>query len=141
MRNRLAVCTMLALCCFVGTALASTITFDVPDKDITEKIVGKWNEEFDEMGIKLKATIVYKKDGTLTAEGSIDANGQTINIKVSGKWKVESGTLVETYEKVEPENLMPAGTTTKDKVLSIDDKTCTYRTEEGKERKRTRIKD
>ena len=137
MKRHMAGLAALALCCFVGTSLAARA--DVTDKEINEKIVGKWNEEFEENGIKVKVTLNYKKDGVLEAEGTVDANGMTINIKVTGKWKAENGALVETYEKSEPEGLIPAGKTTTDKVLSIDDKTHTIKTEEGKERKRTRI--
>jgi hypothetical protein len=139
MRKHMAGLAMLALCLFASTTLATRA--DVTDKEINEKIVGKWSEEYEENGIKVKLKLDYKKDGGYEAEGTVVTPDMTINIKVSGKWKAENGELVETYEKIEPEGLMPAGTVTKDKVLSLDDKTHTIRTEKGKEHKRTRITD
>jgi hypothetical protein len=130
---------LLVCCLFAGVTLAGTA--DVADKDITEKIVGKWSEEINEDGVKGKATMEYKKDGTMTGEGTLEVNGQNIKVTIECKWKAENGNLVVTFEKVTPDGLIPQGHVSKDKILSIDDKSCTYKDEKGKERKMTRLKD
>lgn len=127
----------------LGLSVGATVTArtEVTDKEITEKIVGKWSLERDDEGVKCKGTVEYKKDGTLAAEGTFETADQMIKFKVTGKWKAENGFMVETYEMIDPEGLMPAGTISKDKVLSLDDKTYSYENEQGKKRKLTRIKD
>lgn len=132
---------LLVGCLFAGVTLAGMARADVTDKEITEKIVGKWSEEIEEDGVKGKATIHYKKDGTMTAEATLEANGQNIKISAECKWKAENGELVVTFEKVTPEGIIPAGHVSKDKILSFDDTTCKYKDEKGKEKKMTRIKD
>lgn len=117
------------------------IAEDLSDEEITKRLVGKWEEEVDEDGIKGKVTIDYKKDGKAFAEGTLEIGGQNIKIKVEGSWKVSAKELVFTFDKVEPEGLVPVGTVSRDKILTIDEKSCTYRDEQGKERKMTRLKD
>lgn len=130
--------TAVAVCLFVGSVLAAPARTELTDEEITKKLVGKWDETLEQEGVKGKVTLEYKKDGVLEAEGTLEIGGKEVKIKVTCKWKVEKGELIETIEKAEPEGLIPAGTVTKDKVLSIDDKTCTYKDEMGKEHTKTR---
>lgn len=132
---------VVGLCTGLALAASGSVRPELTDEEITTKLVGKWEEEFNEDNVKGKATIEYKKDGTASADGNIEVNGQNIKFKITATWKVKDKELNFTFDKVEPEGLIPAGTVSKDKILTIDDKTCTYKDERGKEKKMTRLKD
>jgi hypothetical protein len=57
---------------------------------------------------------------------------------VTGKWKIKDGAVIETVDTCKPP-LIPAGTQFTDQVLEINAKILRYRTEQGKERTKTRI--
>lgn len=142
MNSRKAVWSLLLVGLCTGLVLASDrARTELTDEEITKKLVGKWEEEINEDAAKGKVTLEYKKDGNLAAEGTVDAGGQNIKFKIAATWKVKDKELIVTFDKVEPEGLIPAGTVSRDKILSIDEKSCSYRDQKGSEKKMTRLKD
>lgn len=140
MRKRNAGWAGIALVLCFGGVFAQGIRYEITDKEITEKIIGKWSEDINDDQVKGKANLEYKKDGTMTGDGTLEVGGQNIKFTIECKWKVENGELAVTFVKITPEGLIPPGTVSKDKILTIDDKGCTYRDEKGKERKMTRVR-
>jgi len=110
------------------------------DEEITKLLPGKWliSEEI-AMGVKIKGSTTYDKDGSFVAEGEITANGNTMKINVSGTWKVKDGYVIETAAKSDIPNVK-AGDVTKDQVLQIDEKTMKIKDEMGRAHVATRDK-
>jgi hypothetical protein len=111
------------------------------DAEITKLLVGKWAVEVDEMGVKVKGTQEYTKDGKFAAEATIEAGKNTIKLTVSGTWVVKDGMVIETVKKSNQPMIVPEGKESKDKVISIDDKVYKFKDEMDKERTVKRIKD
>ena len=112
---------------------------ELTDARIKERLIGKWYGE--EGGGKVKGTTEYKNDGTFEGEASLEVGDQKLKIEVSGKWKVSEGHIVATVESSNPPGAIPPGRTTKDQVLSIDEKELKYKTEKGKVSVRKRVKE
>jgi hypothetical protein len=125
---------------YVGSARAD----DPPkqsDAEIRKLLIGRWSEEMTlPNGAKGKATTTYKDDGTFAGEATFELQGQTRRIALSGTWKVEGGTLIETIDKCEPP-VAPKGTVSKDAVLSISKTTLRRKTKEGKVVEQKRVGD
>ena len=112
------------------------------DAEISRRLVGKWAaEEGVEGGPKVRGTTRYKDDGTLEAEGTVEAGGKSLTIRLSGTWKVADGMIIATVTKTSAPDLLPEGHVSKDRVLSIDEKALRYKTETGKESVRRRVKE
>ncbi len=112
------------------------------DEQISKLLVGKWAaEEGGEKGPKVKGTTYYKKDGTYEAEGKITNGEKSLSITFSGTWKVVDGMIVGRMTKSYIPELLKEGKVYKDQVLSIDDKILKFKTEDGKESVRKRIKE
>src|SRR5262249_5798815 len=143
MCNRLIGSATLVVCVLWG--LSGTAGDKKPpkqtDEEIVKLLVGKWSAEgTNDKGVKYKGTNHYKKDGTVTAQGTIEIADKSIEILVSGTWKVDKGVLIETVEKSEPP-ILKKGQVSKDLVLSIDDKVLKLKTEKGTEIIRKRVLD
>jgi hypothetical protein len=112
------------------------------DAEISKLLVGKWAvEEGAEKGPKIKGANHYKKDGTIEAEATIEAGGETLKVTLSGTWKVMDGLIIATVTKTSAPELIKEGHVSKDQVISIDDKMLRYKTERGKESTRKRVKE
>ena len=111
------------------------------DAEITKLLVGKWALEVDEMGVKVKGTQEYTKDGKFVGEATIEAGKNTIKLTVSGTWVVKDGKVIETVKKSNQPMIAPEGKESKDTVISIDDKVYKFKDEMDKERTVKRIKD
>jgi hypothetical protein len=79
-------------------------------------------------------------DGTLDAEAVIGEGDKSFKVVLSGTWKVSEGVIIGTVTKTNVPDLIVEGFVTKDQVVSLDDKLLTYKTENGKENSRKRIK-
>jgi hypothetical protein len=133
--------------CTIAIAIAATWSLAVPaagaddkkptDEEITQKLVGKWEVEdtVENTKIKIKGTTTYKKDGTLEAAANFDLGDQKIDIKVSGTWKVKDGIVTETVTKSSRPEIVKEGTSTRDTVISIDDKAYKFKAGPGKDGK------
>lgn len=112
------------------------------DAEISKLLIGKWVvEDGTEKGPRIKGTNHYKEDGVLDTEATIEANGKTIKVTLSGNWKVKDGIIVATVTKTSTPELIKEGHVSKDQVISIDDKMLKYKSEKGKESVRKRVKD
>ena len=121
-------------CLVVWSACESKKPFDAK---IEKHLVGGWVEEYKEGG---KTIYEYKKDGTVECVFSGNTSCQVLKVTVSGTWKVKDGYLFETVEKCDPP-LLRNGFTTRDKVLSINEKTVKFKDEDGKVIEKKRIKE
>jgi hypothetical protein len=106
------------------------------DGEIEKLVIGKWRH--DDVGGIFNATTTYAKDGTFVGEGTGGTGDDAPKIRVTGKWKVSDGAVIETIETCKPA-IIPAGKQFTDTVLELTDRVFRYRTEEGKERTKTRI--
>lgn len=111
------------------------------DEEINKLLVGKWSVEETNGNVKIKGTSTYKKDGTLEGEATIDLGDQKIVLKVSGTWKVKDGVVTETVTKSNRPDIIKEGMTTKDTVVSINDKEYKIKSESGKETTAKRVKE
>lgn len=112
------------------------------DEQISKLLVGKWLVDLDEgKGVKIKGSTTYKKDGTVDAEATIELGDKSIKMVLAGTWKVKDGVIISTVTKTNNPEIVKEGLTTKDKVVSIDDKSLKYTSEDGKERTDKRAKE
>jgi hypothetical protein len=124
-----------------STVVAHDDAKKLTDEQITKLLLGKWAIEEDEMGVKVKGTQNYMKEGKFEAEATIEAGKQTFKLTLSGTWKVKDGSVIETITKSSNPDAIPEGKESKDKVISIDDKTYKFKDEKDKERTVKRLKD
>jgi hypothetical protein len=131
------------MCLLVGAANGRDDTpKKLTDEQISKLLVGKWLVDLEEgNGVKIKGSTTYKKDGAVDAEATIQLGDKTIKMNVSGTWKVKDGTIISTVTKTSNPDIIKEGLITKDKVVSIDDKSLKYTSEDGKEREEKRAKD
>ena len=133
--------------CLIATALtlcAPVIAQTAPpaEAEIAKLIVGKWTQEEVINGATIKATTTYQKDGSLSGEAVIAKDGRTLNISVTGTWRISGSNLIEFVEKGTPPQAVPAGgKETTDEVLEINDNILRYKTDKGEERTKTRAID
>ena len=126
---------LLALAVITNAAVG----FDDPPKKLTDAeisklLVGKWTvEDSNDKGLKIKLTVKYAKDGTFETEATLTAGEKSLNLMLSGTWKVTDGMIIATVTKTGAPDLFKEGHVSKDQVLAIDEKTIKYKTEKGKE--------
>jgi uncharacterized protein (TIGR03066 family) len=110
------------------------------DKEITEKLVGKWVIEINEGGVSGKGYSTFKKDLSFEFSAKLKAGGQTVELEISGTWKVEKGEMTSTVAK--SNNPTPKkGDVTKDKVIQVDDTTLKLKNEKGEVETYKRVKE
>jgi len=108
--------------------------------EIEKLIVGKWSREEMIGDVAIKATTTYESGGKMSSEGTIVQGVITLNISVTGRWKVMGSKLIEIVEKANPPAI-PIGHESVDEVLEINNKICRYKTSKGDERTKTRVGD
>jgi len=119
----------------LGLASAVASGFQpLSDAQIEKLLVGRWKHEQSDDN----AVTEYRDDGTFVGTGSVDRIEGTVKIRVSGRWKVSDGEVIEVVEKCEPAGI-PPGTTLYDRVLELNTNTFRYRTERGIETTKTRL--
>lgn len=112
----------------------------LPDAEISKLLTGKWAVEYDDgNGPKVKGLNHYKKDGTLDATGTVTVGEKSLEIAISGTWKVLDGTIIATVTKTNVPELIKEGHISKDQVLLIDEKLLKFKGENGKERVHKRV--
>lgn len=113
------------------------------DEEITKLLIGKWviDEGDGKKEPKVKGVVHYKKDGTVEAEGTVEFGDNSLKISITGTWKVSEGVVTETVTKTNVPDVIKEGLVSKDKVISIDDKTYKYKDDAGKEKTHKRMKD
>ncbi|MCE9566834.1 MAG: hypothetical protein K8U57_32920 [Planctomycetes bacterium] len=116
---------------------------DVPmDEEITTHIIGKWAiDEVGELGLKVKGTAHYHKDGTFDGQAVIGTGDDPAKIKLTGTWKVAKGVIVSTVTKSSLPAVIAKGVTYRFQVISIDDEMLRYKNEADKEVVRKRQKE
>jgi uncharacterized protein (TIGR03066 family) len=133
---RCAICLLLTFLAGCGTArppLAHT------DAEVSQKLVGKWNEESTAEGITTIMTHEFTQDGKYACSGKMRRPGGESDLAMSGTWQVTGGVLVYTLQTSQPAYYKP-GEQVKDQVLSIDDQEFIYKDEDGEESTMTRLK-
>ena len=97
------------------------------DAEVTQKLVGKWQESRDTGGI---VTNEFTSDGKYVCNG-VDRAGGERKLFITATWKVAGGKLTYTMESSEPAYYKP-GETLEEQVLSIDEHAFKYRDVDGK---------
>jgi hypothetical protein len=122
---------LLALFC------ASPLFAEVPpDVEAMRVLTGEWKEPPEPPVVSASTT--YKADGTLSGSATFTMPAGKITIIVDGKWRVEHGVIIEEVTRSSHPQFVPVGAITHDTLLSLTDKECRYRTEDGKEVTSTR---
>lgn len=103
---------------FLCLALFGSVAFaELPkDEEIAKLFVGKWNRQMPP-GSKDRATTTFDRDGTFSGVGRV-ADGK-IEYKAEGKWRIENGVLIEEITKSSHPERVPAGTVSKDTLISV----------------------
>jgi len=77
-------------------------------------------------------TLVLEEGGRLTLEEEYKTeSGRAVRITKKGKWWVDGGTAYGQFTESSEPDLSPAGYTTKDTILRLDDRIMELRTREG----------
>src|SRR5262249_34662154 len=118
----------------VGSVVPAAAGQPLSDAQIEKLVVGKWRHEESEND----AVTEYRDDGTFTDEGMIERIEGPVKIRVSGRWLVRDGAVVEVVQKCDPAGIQP-GTTRYDTALELDANKFRYRTEQGVVRVKTRV--
>lgn len=119
---------------FEDTASAPT------DTEISKHIVGKWAfDEVGELGLQIKGTANYNKDGTFAGEATIVTSERLVKIVLSGTWKVADGVIASTVTKSSMPAVIGTGCTYKFQVVAIDERSLKYKNEADKEIVRMRV--
>jgi len=116
---------------------------DVPvDEEITKRVVGKWViDEVSELGLKVKGTANYQKDGTFVGQAVIGTGDDPAKLKLTGTWKVEKGVIVSIITKSSIPAVVAKGASYRFRVISIDEVMLKYKNEADKEVTRMRHKE
>ena len=80
--------------------------------------------------MKATAADVFNADGSFKSEATIEAQGKTMKITVTGTWKVVEGCLVEVIETSDSPAVQK-GRTSKDEIVAASAKEITIKTEDG----------
>jgi hypothetical protein len=124
----------IVLLCLLGLGSVNAQSTDTPrvdDDQIRQKVVGTWMLDYHATnGAVIKRTSTIKPDGSVTATGTIALGQKETKFDYEASWRVSGGLLIETVTQSESEMTKP-GTVSFDKVISIDDVKCVYRTMVG----------
>lgn len=108
------------------------------DAEITKTLAGKrWEEEHKlANGDTVKGTTGYRDDGTFISYALyrrvVNGKDGFLEVKLTGTWRVKDGTLIETVE-LSNQPSIKKGDATRDKIIAIDDKSITVKTEKGEQ--------
>ena len=122
-----AVSFWLAMAC-LGCWPSSPPPPKLTDAEISEKLVGRWQEAGDTGGI---VTNEFTTDGKYRSEGVEKGPRGETKFVITATWKISGGVLTYTIESSKPKFYEP-GETLEEKVLSIDEREFKYRDVNGK---------
>jgi hypothetical protein len=124
----------IVVLCLLAVGLANAQSTDNPrvdDTQIRQKVVGTWLLDYHTTnGAVIKRTSTIKSDGTVTAKGSIALGQKEEKFDYEASWRVNAGVYMETVTKSQSA-LAKTGTTSFDKIISVDDDKCVYQTMSG----------
>src|SRR5262245_29262554 len=118
---------------FVLIALfeSAVLEQELSDEQIRTKLVGTWLVD-EELARTLSGEVTYDKDFTFEGLIVMKLPNKTVPWKFAGKWKVEGGKLTYEYTRSSLPDLLPVGTVSTDRVISVGDKEFVSVTEKGK---------
>jgi hypothetical protein len=131
----------------------SLITFGLPfawsstepqshptDDEIRQRIVGIWLVDTRlSNGNSVVGTEAILSSGVITSKATLTLGDSKEALEFTGTWQVKDGYLIETVKKSNTDRI-PIGKITRDKVITLDDKTYVFETESGKTVTRQRSK-
>lgn len=120
MKSRLYAILAAALFLLIaGCAANKPSSSDLSDEEITKLLIGKWDLSEKEGLRSTTGYDLFRADGTFSSEALVEYTGNRYRgTRVSGKWKVLDGNLVETIESAEPP-VHDKGTVYRLKVLNV----------------------
>lgn len=118
--SAIAAAAMLVL--LAACAATKPSSADLTDGEIAKLLIGKWDLSEKEGLRSTTGYDLFRADGTFSSEALVEYTGNRYRgTRVSGKWKVLDGNLVETIESAEPP-VHDKGTVYRLKVLNVTDK-------------------
>jgi hypothetical protein len=106
-----------------------------------ESIVDTWAVDISNQVVTVKGTVTLRSDGTFISRALFQPKAADASeLQYEGTWEVRDSFLIETVTKSVIPKYPAIGTVTRDKVVQIDDKQFTYKTESGKQVTRIRKK-
>ncbi|MFN0017272.1 MAG: hypothetical protein ACKVP0_03370 [Pirellulaceae bacterium] len=127
-RTFLWLATLLASVCLGCGGSTRPLPPTLTDAQITERLVGKWQETGDAGGL---VSNEFTKEGKYRSEGVEKRPHGETKFVITASWKVAGGMLTYTIESSKPAFFKP-GETLEEKVLSIDGREFKYRDVNGK---------
>jgi hypothetical protein len=106
--------------------------------DIEKQVVGKWFQELSIRGFDVKATTTYHPDGKFSGEGVLTKGERTVNMVVTGSWKLEGSRLIEKVSTCTPP-LIRRGREAATEDIEVNDKALRFINEQGEEMTKTRV--
>jgi hypothetical protein len=92
-----------SLLLIAGCTTAKAPSTDLEDAEIAKLLIGKWDLSEKEGLRSTTGYDLFRADGTFFSEALVEFTGNRYRgTRVSGKWKVLDGNLVETIESAEP---------------------------------------
>src|SRR5262245_41299167 len=131
--------TALITVALIVAAAAMARADDPPtDRDIEKQILGKWFQELTVRGYDVKATTTYHPDGKFSGEGLLTKGERTLNMVVTGRWKLEGAKLTETVASCDPP-LLRRGRRATTEIVEVSDTTLRFLTDKGEEMTKRRV--
>lgn len=96
-----------------------------------EKLLGKWLYSGKVGETSIVGVTEFRKDGTIVAKGKMTTDGETQEVTIEGTWEIKGDVLIETVTKTSNQDVVPNGTVSKDKILSISDTEFVYEDQDG----------
>lgn len=117
--KQLSLLSLLVLTIFLGGC-------ESKEAKMTRQLVGTWHMTDTVGEASVDGTTTLLADGRMKAMGTIKYQGQAMEFKINGKWKVEKDSLQWTAEDSSLPQLVPVGFTSTDKIVSVTAKEFTY---------------
>jgi hypothetical protein len=119
------------------------------DRELAEKLVGAWvvpAQQYHDAPAKHPvvgsvtkfAMRTFRANGTFTFSAVLTLDGRDVPLHNEGKWRVQSGVLIEEVTKSNQPTMIHVGLVTRDQLISVTETEYRYRTEGGEERYRVR---
>lgn len=132
---------MLVAAVLTGAASGREDSKKLPDEQINKLLVGNWTFNESNKDIKITGKQEFAKDGKFKAEATIAKGQETTTITISGTWTVKDGNVIETIAKSSLPDFVKAGTKITNTVISLDDSTYKFKSDQNVERTLKRVKD
>lgn len=109
--------------------------------DIERLLPGKWRVAETAEGASMEVITTYGKDRSYTLAGVIKTASRDLTFGASGSWEVSGNQVKISITKSSHPDVIPVGLVGKDTYLAIDDKSITYKDENGDMATETRVAD